>query len=156
MYGNQFYRSQYNIDNINNQIAELERLKAQIPQQMQQPANINQTFQLAPTNQNGIKYANSIDEVNKEIIYCDTPFFSKDLSVLWIKNVKGEVKSYELNEIIQKDDKDILIENLQYQVKELRKEIENAKPINYDVTEPIESEEPSNVQIYRTSKKKQR
>ena len=154
MYNNPYYKSQINLDSINNQINELERMKTQLSQQMQQPANINQTFQLAPSNQGGMRYANSIDEVGKELVYNDTAFFSKDLSVLWIKNAKGDIKSYELNEIIAKDDKDILIENLQYQVKELRKEIENAKSINDDVTKSVENEKPSNVPIYRTSKKK--
>lgn len=155
MYNNPYYKSQMNLDSINNQINELERMKTQLSQQMQQPANINQTFQLAPSNQGGMRYANSIDEVGKELVYNDTAFFSKDLSVLWIKNAKGDIKSYELNEIIAKDDRDILIENLQYQVKELRKEIENAKSINDDVTKSVESTQPSNVPIYRTSKKKQ-
>ena len=154
MYNNPYYKSQINLDSINNQINELERMKTQLSQQMQQPANINQTFQLAPSNQGGMRYANSIDEVGKELVYNDTAFFSKDLSVLWIKNAKGDIKSYELNEIIAKDDRDILIENLQYQVKELRKEIENAKSINDDVTKSVENEKPSNVPIYRTSKKK--
>ena len=150
------YNPQASIDRINNQIAELEKMKTQIPQApMPQPTNLTQNFQLAPTNQNAIKYANSIDEVQKDIVIGDTPYFSKDLSIVWIKNTKGEIKSYELKEIVQKDEKDIMIESLQYQIAELRKEIkENAKPTNNNVDEPIESEKPSNVSIPRTSKAK--
>ena len=98
------------IERINSQIADLERMKQQIPQQVP----ITQNFQLAP--QSGLKYANSIDEVQKESVYYDTAFFSKDFSVLWLKNQKGEIKSYELKEIIEKDEKDLVIESLQLQI----------------------------------------
>lgn len=159
MYNNPFfntYNQQTNIDRINNQIAELEKLKQQIPQQqIPQATNLTQNFQIAPTNRDVIKYANSMDEVQKEMIVGDTPFFSRDMSVVWIKNVKGEIKTYELNEIIPKNDKDLLIEGLQFQIAELRKEIkQNAKSNNDDVNESVESEEPSNVStISRTTKK---
>ena len=112
---NTIYNPQASIDRINAQIAELEKIKAQIPA----PPAINQTFQLAGNS--GIKYANSIDDVNKEMVIGDTPFFSNDLSVLWIKNNKGEIKTFELNEIIQKDDKDLLIDSLKLQIEELKK-----------------------------------
>ena len=148
MYG---YNPQVSIDRINNQINELERLKSQIPQ----PPAINQTFQLAPNNLGGLRYFNTIDEVNKETVYNDTPFFSKDLSILWIKNSKGEIKSYELKEIIQKDEKDIQIELLQNQLNEVRKELEYVKSNNTNVDEPIKSEEPSNVQHIKSTKTKQ-
>ena len=117
-YGNAF-GTQSNIDrinSINNQIAELEMKKAQA--YMPQP--ITQNFQISPTN-GVIKYANNIDEVQKEVVMGDTPYFSKDMSVVWIKNSKGEIKSYELNEIIQKDDKDMLIEVLMQQIEDLKK-----------------------------------
>ena len=61
----------------------------------------------------------------------ETPFFSKDLSVVWIKNTKGEIKSYELTEIIPQDDKDLLITSLQMQIEELRKEIKNNAKSHY-------------------------
>jgi len=57
-----FYSSQASVDRINSQIAELEKLKAQIPNV--QP--ITQNFQLAP--QNALKYANNIDEVQREYL----------------------------------------------------------------------------------------
>ncbi len=104
------------INSINNQIAELEMKKAQA--YMPQP--ITQNFQISPTN-GVIKYANSIDDVKKEVVMGDTPYFSNDMSVVWIKNSKGEIKSYELKEIIQKDDKDMLIEVLMQQIEDLKK-----------------------------------
>lgn len=121
------YNPQANIDRINNQIAELEKLKSQIPQQVastnNNPPSINQTFQLAPNNSVNMRYANNIEEVQKEIVIADTPFFSKDLTVVWIKNQSGEIKSYEMSEIIARDEKDIQIELLQQQINELRKEM---------------------------------
>lgn len=153
MFNNPYnYNQQANVDRINSQIAELEKLKQSLPQNPL-PTNLTQNFQLAPTNQS-MKYANSIEDVKKEIVISDTPYFSKDLSIVWIKNTKGDVKAYELNEIIQKDEKDLMIENLQLQINQLKKEIEDAKPTNTNDVEPIESEEPTNVQIRRTSSKK--
>ena len=122
-YMNQF-NSQVSIDRINEQINNLEKMKSQIQQPTQQPA-INQTFQLAPTHQGGMRYANTIDDVNKEVVYADTPFFSKDMSVLWIKNNKNDIKTYELNEIIPLDSKDMQIQYLQSQIEELKGMIKN-------------------------------
>jgi hypothetical protein len=143
MYNN-VYTNQANLDRINNQIAELERIRNQISQPQPMPTNLTQNFQLAPNNQGAIRYANSLDEVQKEQCYVDTPFFSKDLSVVWIKNNKGEVRSYTLTEIIQKDQKDLLIENLQMQINELKKGMSNyAKSNDDDANESTESKKPT-------------
>lgn len=125
MYNNP-YVNNYNQQNINeridNQIAQLQQMKEQMKHQ--QPTSINQTFQLAPQ-QSGMRFANSLDDVNKEMVYTDTPFFSKDMSVLWLKNANGDIKTYELNEIIPKDAKDMQIEYLQAQIEELKGMIKN-------------------------------
>lgn len=126
------YNPQISVDRINSQIAELEKLKAQIPNI--QP--ITQNFQLAP--QNAFRYANSIDEVQKEYVTGDTPFFSKDMSVLWIKNNNGEIRTFEINEVIQKDEKDLQIEFLQAQIDELKKG--NAYEYNANTNESIKNE----------------
>lgn len=122
MFGNPYnaYNPQASLDRINNQIAELEKMKTQIP--MQQPTNLTQNFQIAPTN-NVIKHAESMEEVQKNMVIGDTPFFSNDMSIVWIKSTNGEIKSYELKEITQKDEKDIQIEYLQAQIEELKKEV---------------------------------
>jgi len=127
-----FYNPQISVDRINSQIAELEKLKAQIPNI--QP--ITQNFQLAP--QNAFRYANSIDEVQKEYVTGDTPFFSKDMGVLWIKNNNGEIRTFEINEVIQKDEKDLQIEFLQAQIDELKKG--NAYEYNANTNESIKNE----------------
>ena len=142
MYGNNPYMNGYNpqmaVDRINNQINELERLKSQIPQNTpQQPTNLTQNFQLAPSNHDVIKYAASMEEVQRDMVIGDTPYFSKDMSVVWIKNTKGEIKTYELNEIIPKDEKDLQIELLTSQINELKGMIQNERINANDVTTEI-------------------
>lgn len=121
---------QDNLNMIDEQIAKLNQMKNQINQQPQvqqhQPA-INQTFQLAPNSQGGMKFASTMDDVNKEMVFADTPFFSKDLSVVWIKNTKGKIKSYELKEIIEKDEKDLQIEYLTARIEELERKYEDVQ-----------------------------
>ena len=154
MFNNPFmYNQQTNIDRLNEQINNLEKMKAQL-QNQQTP--ITQNFQLAP-NYEPIKYANSMDDVAKASVVNDTPFFSKDMSVLWVKNAKGDIKTYELCEIVPKDEKDILITNLQMQLEELRKEVrENAKPVNEYVDDTVKNAKSSNVSNDTTSTKKQK
>lgn len=123
------YNPQISLDRINNQIAELEKMKQQMQQPIQPPTSLTQNFQIAPTNQGTMKYANNLEEVQKEMVIGDTPYFSKDMSVVWVKNAKGEIKIYSLAEIVQKDEKDLQIEFLQAQINELKKGLEY-EPIN--------------------------
>lgn len=157
MYSYQNYNQQASIDRINNQMAELEKMKQQLQQpQPQQPTNLTQNFQLAPQNRDVIKYASSIDEVNRDMVIGDTPYFSKDMSVVWIKNTKGEIKTYELNEIIPKDEKDLQIEFLQSQIEELKGMIKNESNavVNEPVADTIESKKSSSVSTISKSTKK--
>ena len=153
MYGYMnLYNQQANIDKLNEQINNLEKLKAQMSQPMQP---ITQNFQLAPNN-NSMRYAESMEEVQKDIVIGDTPFFSKDLSIVWIKDAKGNIKTYELKEIIPKDNKDLQIEYLQAQIEELKKGLKY-EPDNdtYEpVAKPIESKKPSIVSTVSKSNKK--
>lgn len=123
-----YFNQQPSIDRINNQISELEKLRNQLTQ----PASINQTFQLSP-NQSGIRYSDSLEQVEKEQVFGDTPFFSKDMTVLWLKSSAGEVKSYELKEIVKKDEKDLKIEFLMAQIEELKKVVNNESSDANDV-----------------------
>lgn len=167
-YINQFNQQQ-SLDRINAQINDLERLKNQL-QQPQQPTNFTQNFQLAPTNRDIIKYANNIEEVQRDMIVGETPYFSKDMSVVWIKNTKGEIKTYELTEIMPKDDKDLQIEYLQSQIEELKKGMRKNEQFNsnydaeqnttdtskYDepIRETIEETKSSSISKVSTSKKR--
>lgn len=175
MYNNPYmngYNPQASIDKLNEQINNLERMKAQMQQNaVQQPVpNVTQNFQLAPANRDVIKYATSIDEVQRDMVIGDTPYFSKDMSVVWIKNTKGEIKTYELNEIVPKDEKDIQIEMLQAQIDELKKGMVANEQCNTNVIQPkittntetnnesigttIESTKPTSISRVSTSKKK--
>ena len=156
MYNNPYmnsYNPQMTIDKINEQMNELNRMKQQL-QQPQQPTSLTQNFQIAPTNREVIRYAGSMEEVQRDMVIGDTPYFSKDMSVVWIKNAKGEIKTYELNEIIPKDDKDIQIELLQAQINEMKGMIKNAKSNDEYVDESVKNEKPTNVSVPRTSTKK--
>lgn len=138
MYNNPYmnaYSQQISIDKLNEQINNLEKMRNQLQQPIQQPTNLTQNFQIAPTNRDVIRYANSIEEVQRDMVIGDTPYFSKDMSVVWIKNTKGDIKTYELNEIIPKDEKDLKIEYLQAQIEELKGRIDNESITNVD--EPV-------------------
>lgn len=151
---NTYYTPQANIDRINNQIAELEKMKSQIPNlQQPTPTNLTQNFQLTPQ-YNQMRYVNSLEDVKKEVVVVDTPFFSRDLSVLWLKNTKGDIRGFELNEIIPKDNKDMQIEFLQQQIEELRKEIKHNESINANVDESVEDEKPTSISTIPKSSKK--
>ena len=141
-------------ERIDNEITKLQQMKEQMKNNNNQQPAINQTFQLAPTNSHTMRYANTIEDVERELVYFDTPFFSKDMSVVWIKSAKGDIKTYELSEIIQKDSKDIQIEMLQAQINEMKGMIENAKSNNEHINEPIESKESTNVSVSKSSTKK--
>lgn len=132
MYNNPYqknYNGNFNQQNmyeqIDNQINQLQQMREQIKHSVNQQPAINQTFQIAPNNLGGLRYFNTIDDVSKETVINDTPFFSKDMTVMWIKNNKNEIRTYELNEIIPKDSKDVQIEYLQAQIEELKGMITN-------------------------------
>lgn len=167
------YNPQATLDRINNQMNELDKIRQQVQQQTiqpQTPTNLTQNFQIAPTNREVIKYATSIDEVQRDMVIGDTPYFSKDMSVVWIKNTKGDIKTYELTEIVPKDEKDLQIEYLQSQIEELKKGmVVNEQPttnvIQPEITtnttrddesvgESIKENKSSSIQRVSTSKKK--
>ena len=155
MYG--LYNPQVSLDRINTQIAELEKMRTQIQQPITPPTNLTQNFQLAPTNREAIKYASSMDEVKRDIVMGDTPYFAKDMSIVWVKNTKGDIKTYELKELVLKDDKDLKIEYLQAQIEELKKGMIKDEPVA-NIDEPIAStnkdEEPTGLsKISKFSKK---
>ena len=156
------------LDRLNEQINHLEKMKSQL--QQPQPTNLTQNFQLAPTSRDVIRYASSLEEVQRDMVIGDTPYFSKDMSIVWVKNVKGEIKTYELIEIIPKDEKDMQIEMLQEQINELKKGMVTNEQFSTDaiptedatdttrndekVGTTTKSEKSASVQRVQTSKKK--
>ena len=124
---NPYFNQQYQQDLLNMK----ERIDRQLQQaqnqpQMQQPVPITQNFQLAPNqNQNGIKYANTIDDVKKELVFADTLFVNKEYTQLWLKNALGEVKTYKLEQVIELDEKDRKINELMAKINMLESEMKN-------------------------------
>lgn len=133
MYGNPYNNQMY--------MQDLQGLRDRIDRQIQianqgppQSAPITQNFQLATPSKNteGIKYAESIEDVKKELVFMDSLFVNKDFNKMWMKNTKGDIKIYELKEIVQKDKKDMEIEKLKEQVRELKGMIKDAKRVTSD------------------------
>lgn len=163
MYGNNPYIQNYSQqslnDKIDNEIARLQQMKNH---NITQPA-INQTFQLAPQN-SGIKLVNSIEDVKKEFAIADTPFINIDYSTLWIKNAKGEIRTFNIEEIKPKDEKDLIIEDLQKQLNEMKGKMINEQQYyktsneyeSKQFDESIKDEKPSNVSNVKPSKPKSR
>lgn len=118
----------------------------------QQPTNLTQNFQLAPARE-VIRYANNINEVEKDVVTNDTPFFSRDMSVVWIKNTNGDIKTYELSEVVLKDEKDMKIDFLMAQIEELKRGMMKNES-NTNVIESSESEKPTSVSTISKSAKK--
>ncbi len=171
MYNNMYgFNSVPSVDRIDAQINELKKIKEQMQKPVQPPTSLTQNFQLAPTTRETLKYAESIDEVQNDVAVGDVPYFSKDMSVLWLKNSKGVIKTYELNEIIPKDEKDLQIEFLQAQIDELKKGINNNEQCDTNVISEedstntsrddesigttIEKSKSTSIQRVSTSKKK--
>lgn len=139
---NQFYMQdlQNMRDKIDNQMRQLQN-----QQPIQQP-QIHQNFQLAPQNNNNeleSKYADSFEEVKNTFVMKTGIFIKKDFSTIWIKDVSGNIRTFKTEEVVELDEKDREILDLQRQLNELRGEIENAKSVNTDTVESVESKKPT-------------
>lgn len=119
------------------------------PVPQQQPP-ITQNFQLSPTH-TGLRYVNSADDVRKDLVYFETPYFSRDMRFMWIKNVKGEVTPYEIKKIEYKDEKDLQMEQMQREIEELKERLNEKSSITNDI-EPIKNEKSSNVSNVKSRK----
>lgn len=159
MYGNPYFNQQaYQQDLINMR----DRLDKQIQQaqaqQMNnnQPPAINQTFQLSPNQGNHIKYAETEEDVSKELVFADTLFVNRAYSKMWLKNASGEIKEYELKEVIKKDEKDLQIASLMAKIEELEKEMKNNERTSNDdanVNVTTSNKKPTNGSNDKSSKK---
>ena len=137
-----YQNNQYYMQNMQ----DLQNMKERIDKQMQQMQQfnqnqmqqqpipqINQSFQLAPnpsSNELESKYVNSIDEVKGIFVMKTGVFLDKDLNNLWIKNTDGDIRTFELNEIIQTDPKDREIAMLKKQIEEMKEMISNESNVN--------------------------
>lgn len=129
---------------INQANGQLQQLQNQPQMPMQQP-QIHQNFQLAPnlnTSELESKYANSIEEVKNTFVIKTGIFVNKELNTLWIKNTNGDIRTFELNEIIRTDPKDEEINNLRQELQRMKEMIANESDVNN--TDHDESNESKN------------
>ena len=135
---NQYYMQ--NMQDLQNMKERIDKQMQQIQQfnqnQMQQqptPTNLTQNFQLAPNSNNNeleSKYVNNIDEVKGIFVMKTGVFLNKELNTLWIKNTNGDIRTFELSEIIQTDPKDEEINNLRQELQRMKEMIANESNVN--------------------------
>ena len=131
---NQYYMQdlQNMKDRIDNQMKQMQQFNQNQMQQQPIP-QINQSFQLAPnpsSNELESKYVNNIDEVKGIFVMKTGVFLNKDLNTLWIKNTNGDIRTFELNEIIETDPKDKEIAMLKKQIEEMKEMIVSESNVN--------------------------
>lgn len=140
VYGNP---NQFYLQDLQNMRDKIDNQMRQLNQNAMQPNNppaINQTFQLAPnqTNQDlEAKYATNIDEVKNTLVMKTGIFTNKDYSIIWIKDITGNIRTFDTKEVIELDEKDKKILELEKQIENMKGMMLNAKSDNVDVNEPI-------------------
>ena len=76
------------------------------------------------------------------------------MSILWLKNSHGGVKTYELKEIVAKDEKDVQIAFLKAKIENLEEVIKKYDEHDANDDEPAKDEESKSVPtVSRTTKK---
>ena len=145
---NQYYMQ--NMQDLQNMKERIDKQMQQMQQfnqnqvQNQQPIpQINQSFQLAPNPTNNeleSKYVNNIDEVKGIFVMKTGVFLNKELNTLWIKNTNGDIRTFELNELVEIDPKDREITMLKQELEKMKEMIANESNVNNsDYDEPNES-----------------
>ena len=120
-------------EKIDRQMQQMQQLNQNQMQQQQQPVPITQNFQLAPnTNNNELesKYVNNIDEVRNTFVMKTGVFLNKELNTLWIKNTNGDIRTFELSELVEIDPKDREITMLKQELEKMKEMISNESNVN--------------------------
>lgn len=115
-------------EKIDRQMQQMQQLNQNQMQQQPTPTNLTQNFQLAPNPTNNeleSKYANNIDEVRNTFVMKTGVFLNKELNTLWIKNTNGDIRTFELSEIIDIDPKDKEIAILKQELEKMKEMISN-------------------------------
>ena len=130
-------------ERIDKQMQQMQQLNQNQMQQQQQPIPITQNFQLAPNSNNNeleSKYVNNIDEVKGIFVMKTGVFLNKELNTLWIKNTNGDIRTFELNELVEIDPKDREIAILKQELEKMKEMISNESNGNSTIIdEPNES-----------------
>lgn len=131
---------------------DLQNIRDRIDNQMRQMQTpITQNFQFTPI-YNTFRIVSNKDEVVREVVIGDTYFLGKDLKEFWIKNTRGDIRSFNLEEIIPKTEKDLLIEKLQKEIEELKGSVSHdTTDTNANTNEPATKEQSENVSVVSTS-----
>ena len=134
-------------EKIDRQMQQMQQLNQNQMQQQPTPTNLTQNFQLAPNpvnNELESKYANNIDEVKNTFVMKTGVFLNKDFTSMWVKTTDGNIKTYELNEVIQQDPKDVEINNLKQEIQRMREMINYGNESNINNSDNDESNESKN------------
>lgn len=141
-------------DRIDNQMKQYQQSQAQMQQPIAQP--ITQNFQLAPqptNNEIQAKYVNNIEDVKNTFVMTTGLFVNKEMNTLWFKNVNGDIRTFNLQEIIEQDPKDIEIQRLRNEIENMKGMIANEPRIT-NVDEQIADEKPTKLQSNKRSNAK--
>ena len=142
-------------EKIDSQMRQMQQLNQNQMQQQPVP-NVTQNFQLAPNPSNNeleSKYANNIDEVRNTFVMKTGVFVNKDFTSMWVKTTDGNIKTFELNEVIQQDPKDVEINNLKLELQKMREMINYDNKSDVDNTDYDESNESKNAKKLSTRTK---
>lgn len=130
-------------ERIDKQMQQMQQLNQNQMQQQPTPTNLTQNFQLAPNPNNNeleSKYVNNIDEVKGIFVMKTGVFLNKELNTLWIKNTNGDIRTFELNELVEIDPKDREITMLKQELEKMKEMISNESNGNSTIIdEPNES-----------------
>lgn len=159
MYGNngQYYMQnlQDMRDRIDNQIKSYQQTQMQQPP-VQQP--ITQNFQITPQTNNSeiqAKYVTNINDVKNTFVMTTGIFVNKEMNTLWLKNINGDIRTFNLQEIIEQDEKDLEIQNLRNELERMKGMIFNAnESVNADANVEVANEKSSRVQNGKRSNAK--
>ena len=143
-------------EKIDRQMQQMQQLNQNQMQQQPTSTNLTQNFQLAPNPTNNeleSKYANNIDEVKNTFVMKTGVFVNKDFTSMWVKTTDGNIKTYELNEVIQQDPKDVEINNLKKELQRMKEMINYGNESDVDNTDYDESNESKNAKKLSNNKR---
>lgn len=129
---------------VNNQLymQELQSMKDKIDNQMKniqqnqmqmQPQPITQNFQITPQqniNELEGRFAENFEEVKNTFVSKTGLFAKKDFSIIWVKDINGNIRTFNTEEVIELDEKDKEILELKQQLNELKEELLNGNESN--------------------------
>lgn len=134
-------------ERIDKQMQQMQQFNQNQMQQQPQIPQVNQTFQLAPNPTNNeleSKYVNSIDEVRNTFVMKTGIFINKEFTNLWVKNTNGNIRNFQLTEIIEQDPKDVEIQNLRNEIEKMKGMINYANEPDINSTDTNGADENKN------------